>query len=209
MLEVDAYNAIKKMILDGELASGTVISEAELCKKLEMSRTPVRVALNRLDIEGYITQSKGRFSTVRTLTSEDICNLFQFALIVEEYIIRWLYDHPEEIDFKKAQETIDRQIACVKAGDSYGAMANDHAFHMVLYNSLENSQVSERMENAWNITQLGLNPRVRRNANTLGAESVIEHTRLLSCLKAWAPIEETLDAIRTHNENARNRMLIQ
>lgn len=59
MLEVDAYNAIKKMILDGELASGTVISEAELCKKLEMSRTPVRVALNRLDIEGYITQPRG------------------------------------------------------------------------------------------------------------------------------------------------------
>jgi len=53
-LRRQAYDTIFNWILTNELSKGSVTSEVELSKRLDMSRTPVRAALQQLETEGYV-----------------------------------------------------------------------------------------------------------------------------------------------------------
>lgn len=55
LLAKSAYDALKAMIVTGQIAPGSRVIENELATKLKVSRTPIREALNRLDRDGLIT----------------------------------------------------------------------------------------------------------------------------------------------------------
>jgi DNA-binding GntR family transcriptional regulator len=74
-----AFQRIRELIVHGKLSPGTWIVEGELCKHLNMSRTPVRGALYLLQREGYVQElrnaSKSRM-VVSSLTKEDAGELY-------------------------------------------------------------------------------------------------------------------------------------
>lgn len=49
-----AYHSIYERIISNVLAKGTVTSEVQLCQQLDMSRTPIRAALQQLETEGFV-----------------------------------------------------------------------------------------------------------------------------------------------------------
>lgn len=53
-LQEQAYASLREWIDGGEIARGAVTSESRLCARLGMSRTPVRAALQRLELEGCV-----------------------------------------------------------------------------------------------------------------------------------------------------------
>jgi DNA-binding GntR family transcriptional regulator len=57
---VDAYKAIKDMILTGQLKPGNKLSDQELAVELGVSRTPVRHALSRLAQDGLLDNGRGK-----------------------------------------------------------------------------------------------------------------------------------------------------
>lgn len=59
-LSQKAYEIILKKILDREFSVNTVLQERRLAEMLEISRTPVRNALNRLENEGFIEKKGSR-----------------------------------------------------------------------------------------------------------------------------------------------------
>lgn len=82
----EAYDRLRQLIVQGQLAPGTRLVEVELAQRLEMSRTPVRTALFLLHQEGYVEASgAGRQSrlTVAPLTQEDAVEVFGIVGEVE------------------------------------------------------------------------------------------------------------------------------
>ncbi|MBQ2616513.1 MAG: GntR family transcriptional regulator, partial [Synergistaceae bacterium] len=53
-LQIRAYEALKDMILGGHFEKGEIYSETKVSKELEISRTPIRDAVQRLAQERYI-----------------------------------------------------------------------------------------------------------------------------------------------------------
>ena len=49
-----AYRKLRELIVHGRLGPGTRVVEADIARRLEISRTPVRSALHRLQQEGYV-----------------------------------------------------------------------------------------------------------------------------------------------------------
>src|SRR5690606_1230808 len=72
----EAYQAIKDMIYAGEVASGDVLIEANLVRLLEMSRTPVRDALHRLETEGLLNSIPRGGYVVVELDEKDLHDLY-------------------------------------------------------------------------------------------------------------------------------------
>ena len=64
-LSTQAYNAVSEMIRRRRLRGGEVIVEARLAEVLEISRTPLREALQRLEGEGLVIKGAGRSFVVR------------------------------------------------------------------------------------------------------------------------------------------------
>jgi DNA-binding GntR family transcriptional regulator len=82
----EAYRTIRDVIVRGKLAPGTRIIESDLAARLEVSRTPVRAALLRLQREGYVVEcGEGRRTRlmVAPLTASDAADLFDMAGEIE------------------------------------------------------------------------------------------------------------------------------
>ncbi len=80
------YQALRQLIVRGQLAPGARIVESDVASRLRVSRTPVRGALQRLQQEGYIVDSPSLQQsrpTVAPLTREDAMELFSIVAEIE------------------------------------------------------------------------------------------------------------------------------
>lgn len=67
-----AHAFLRDEIMQGRIASGTMLSENEIASTLAMSRTPVRAALTRLQDEGWVTIYPKRGALVREFTETEL-----------------------------------------------------------------------------------------------------------------------------------------
>lgn len=94
-----AFQHIRQLIVHGNLAPGAWIIEADLTRRLGMSRTPVRSALHWLQREGYVLEQKARLNSrmmVAPLTYEDARELYAIVARVEGLASRNTASLPRE-----------------------------------------------------------------------------------------------------------------
>jgi DNA-binding GntR family transcriptional regulator len=107
-----AYARLRESIVTLRLAPGAPLTELELCRRLGISRTPVRAALLRLEQEGLVTASgrrSGRMA-VAPLTSEDMRELFLMVGALDGVAARLAAEMPE-----------GRRQAVVREGEAVNA----------------------------------------------------------------------------------------
>lgn len=82
------YGVLREEILSGRLAAGTPLSEIELAQRLGISRTPLRAALARLALEGFVDTTRGRTGVVSEVSIESITELFELREALETQAAR-------------------------------------------------------------------------------------------------------------------------
>ena len=87
-LSAMVYEELRRAVTVGELAPGTPLLEASLAQKLAVSRTPIREALVRMDLEGYAGHDERGRLVVRTSTRSEIRDWFLVRLLLETYAVR-------------------------------------------------------------------------------------------------------------------------
>ena len=78
-----AYTVIRGMILAGELPPGSQVSEEALALRCEVSRTPVRDALRRLESDLLVTRTDTQRSFVADWSLDDVADAFELRAILE------------------------------------------------------------------------------------------------------------------------------
>lgn len=120
-LSEQAYERLKDAICAGEVMQGDILSESQLARQLEMSRTPVREALRMLASEGFVEIRNGIGAYVKPLSSRDMEDLYEVRCLLEMQAVKTsLYRiTEEEIDYfeNRFAEILD---AC-EAGKYIGA----------------------------------------------------------------------------------------
>lgn len=208
MLEQTAYDVLKKKIIYGEYLPGQVLSEIALSDELGMSRTPTRSALNKLCNEGFITQKKGHFSTVRSITPKDIHNFLEFGLIIEQYALTKIYENIDEFDFSIIENANNIQLKAIEDNNKEDYYKGDHEYHMAFINYLNNEEVTKSVENIWD----KVNMVTHANSNKWNVSSRIEaikaHQEICRLLKSRAPLETIVEKVRKATNEAKKRLLL-
>lgn len=88
-----AYLALRDDILAGVLKPDDRLTEVTLADRLNMSRTPVREAVKRLLIEGFLTRAPGEGLRVTGLEPDEVQQIFQIRLKLESYGARRAAEH--------------------------------------------------------------------------------------------------------------------
>ncbi|WP_321449389.1 GntR family transcriptional regulator [uncultured Cohaesibacter sp.] len=130
-----AYTQIIEMIFSGELKVGDALQEAKLGEQLDMSRTPVREAINRIQAEGLAKKS-GRFLRVRLLSPAEVEEIFFLRSELEVYSARMALKLP-----KSTLEAMQSRIeALLQAGPGEGEehWQVDEDFHGMLTRATHN-----------------------------------------------------------------------
>lgn len=82
------YEALRKAIIEGDLAEGENLRQDHIAQMFNTSRIPVREALSRLEQHGLITTERYKGAVVAGLSIEEIEEIFEFRALIEAEVIR-------------------------------------------------------------------------------------------------------------------------
>lgn len=85
-----AYEATKDLILTGQLAAGTLLSEGEIAERLDISRTPVREAFLRLEAEDLLRLIPKRGAIVVAVPATEAADILDIRFALETAAVRRL-----------------------------------------------------------------------------------------------------------------------
>ncbi|MDQ0467919.1 GntR family transcriptional regulator [Labrys wisconsinensis] len=91
-----AYRAIRRQLVEFKVKPEERINEVHLARMLELSRTPIREALNRLASEGFVVFAPNRGFFFRGLDIDDLIDLFELRMIVETGAFALLCERADE-----------------------------------------------------------------------------------------------------------------
>jgi len=123
------YDAVLRRILAGELSAGAFVREQELSEALEVSRTPVREALNRLASAGFLERLPHRGYRVPTESFTALHELYPIISSLELLAGRLAFATVAAEDLRLLRELNGRMREAAAAGDVVEAIALNDRFH--------------------------------------------------------------------------------
>ena len=141
-----AYDDLKVLFQNGTYAPGDFLTEGELARRLKMSKTPVRTALTRLEMDGYVTVSPQQGIVVREPSIHEVIDLFDIRIALETFVVKRLADSITPDQTTKLRANLDAQARAIKDQDNEAATRLDTEFHLLLCEFLDNREITQTME---------------------------------------------------------------
>ncbi|MDQ0252921.1 GntR family transcriptional regulator of gluconate operon [Evansella vedderi] len=138
-------NVLRLRIVSKESTPGTKISENQIAKEFETSRSPVRDALKILSNEGLIRLER-MGAVVLGLNSTDLLELYEVRYLIETFAIKRLMENYKEDLIISLVKIIDKMDICGKHGDYKEFSELDFLFHETLIKGIEHN----RINHLWN-----------------------------------------------------------
>jgi len=146
-LKEKAYIELRKSILNGDLKPGEFLTERMLVEMLGMSRTPIRSALERIDVEGLAKYTPNKGLVVSEISVTQVVEFFDFRMAIEGYIAKRLATRAwSEAEIASLRDNLREQVRCVEANDFARFTAADAAFHRLLADVYDNAEIARTME---------------------------------------------------------------
>ena len=205
-LQLQAYEALKEKIANGELLHNTIYSETKISQELGISRTPLRDAVQRLSQEGYIDVIPSKGFRIHEMTERDLIETCQIRSALEGFCVTELAKNcqkPASIRlFFELETLIQRQEEICSHSHSAAEFAiYDDLFHEKIVMSLENQMIADTFESyhyrmsSQTIISLEVKGRME--------ETIAEHKDILNFMKMGA-IGRSYKASLAHLEKAKS-----
>ncbi|MFF2093199.1 GntR family transcriptional regulator [Paenibacillus sp. NPDC058174] len=177
-----AFSQLQRWIIEGTLLPGEKLLDAELAESLAVSRTPIREALQLLEVQGLVSMHPGKETRVTLIEKDDILKMYPTMAVLHalaaEHAAALIT--PQQIETLKS---LNEQFgAAIDSGQPYQAMEIDEQLHNIIVEASDNAYIAS--------FSASLQIHIRRfkyvflkqpNTSTLG--SVEEHAALISALE--------------------------
>lgn len=112
-----AYRMLRDRIFSGDCPPGTRLKERELCADLEVSRTPVREALRRLEAEGLVQIQPRRGGVVRQVDPSEVEEIFALGAVIEGFGARLAAQKADRAGVSALEAIVDAMGEVLERGD--------------------------------------------------------------------------------------------
>lgn len=176
-----AYLRLRQEILTCTLSPGQVVSERELARKYEISKTPIREALAQTCHDGLVQRLPGRGYMVAPITIKDIRDLFDLRLIMEVVAVERAAQHPSSALISELKKMSDVRYIIDEPESHISFLRTNREFHLALAEAAENRRLVSVLNDLFNemerLFHLGL--RLRDSSQ----EMVHEHQEVVTALE--------------------------
>lgn len=187
-LKTKAYEAIRKNITYCKYKPGSIITEEILQKELNISRTPIREAINRLEQEGLVTIRPKKGIVISSLNFAEVGMLYEIRLLLEPYVIRTYGNRIPQNTYIAFYKHFTELL---NSNTSENDFDLDNSFHQSFYNASQNSYLLE-MNNRLSsqVTRLRILTRLQAKSDLI--ETTHEHLIIVNaCLQSnWNKASE-------------------
>lgn len=194
------YLHIKDLILEGEFKAGDRLVERELAERLNISRTPIREALFRLESQGFVRTVPRKGVIVADISEKEIIEVFTILSSLEVLAVKLAVQKLDDETKSKFTACIKKVEGCLKDKNN-GDFSDLHSeLNYLLYSSAKNSKLHEMLS--------GLSDYIRAFAKIgfkkhgRAEQSMEEHLRIMEAI-INQEIEMAEYLTKIHIENSR------
>ena len=141
------FNTLRQAILKGELAPGERLMEIQLAEKLGVSRTPIREAIRKLELEGLVLMIPRKGAEVAKISEKSLRDVLEVRRSLEELAIELACQRMTEEDMQALEEAQKAFKAAIDQGDAMKIAETDEAYHDVIYHSTRNKRLVQILNN--------------------------------------------------------------
>ncbi len=211
-IRLEGYQPLRDMVFDvlmsaimmGQLSPGERLLEVQLAEEMGVSRTPVREAIRRLELEGFVVMVPRKGAYVAGLSVNDIESVYEIRTALETLAVRLAAQRMEDEDYQYLEELSLEMRETWQGGNVENWVGLDAKFHEALYKFSRNERLVQLMSNVmeqisrYRIISLA-NMQVRHN-------SLAEHEMLIEALRN-RDSEAAAAAVAKHIENTKDSLL--
>lgn len=143
-----AYEHVRDAILQGRLKPGAWVSQVQLAADLQVSRTPLREALRRLQTEGLVQLDFNRRIRVAPLSIPDLETLYSMRLVSEPLAVLLSVPQLTSAELEDLEAEMSAMNTAAETGDEEGAIAHHRRFHFLLLSHTED-RLRTQVESMW------------------------------------------------------------
>ena len=137
-LPQDLFNKLRDDILQNKIKPGEKLTEQRICQEYQVSRTPVREAFQKLELDGLIEIIPNRGAFVIGLTRQDIEDMYELRSAYESIAVEWAIDRMTPEEFEDMQEAFELMEFYTMKQDPTKMLAMNTRFHQIIYNGTKN-----------------------------------------------------------------------
>jgi DNA-binding GntR family transcriptional regulator len=177
--------SLKEMIYEAELKPGQPLIQERIAEMFQVSRVPVRDALQMLIGMGIAVNVPRRGVIVRPLSRTLLAELFEVRKILEGSAVRMAVRNANPDHLRRLESLIEQQAECTKTGDVKRYARLDDDFHRTLYDAVGNARLLELIFANWEMIKQArcASTVVPEHGRAWIATSIKRHKRILAALK--------------------------
>ncbi|MCM3569363.1 GntR family transcriptional regulator [Neobacillus mesonae] len=200
LLKDIAYEKIKQKIINSDVEH---LSENSLVEELQMSRTPIREALQRLQYEGFVKIISNQGVLVSKMSVNRLYDLIDMRVAIETFSLKQAILLMKDKDYKNIKEIIDRQKSSYEEKDLITFRENDAAFHYYLLTVTGNHYFIKMFSDVKELQYTA-------GSRVIGPDEMLklitEHEKIITYMKK-KDIESAIDLLTNHLNGGKRNLI--
>lgn len=198
------YETLREAIIKQFLRPGERIMEQDLAAEMGVSRTPVREAIRKLELEGYVVMIPRKGAYVAGLSIKDINNLFEMRGALESLAAGLAAARASQEEIEEMERNLVLEAAHYGTSDVSKMIEVDTSFHELIYQASKNTRLQNMLKDLRDQVQ-------RFRMKTLAVPgrmkyALAEHRRIVEAIAARNG-SEAKQAAKEHIESAESALL--
>ena len=192
------FNTLRQAILRGELKPGERLMEIQLANKLGVSRTPIREAIRKLELEGLVLMIPRRGAEVAEITEKSLRDVLEVRGALEELAVKLACQKITDEQITELRVADKEFEQALNSGDVTVYAEADVKFHDVIYHATDNQRLIQLL---FNLREQMYRYRVeylkREEAH---GTLLVEHKKIIETI-ANRDMDAAVDAVCQHIDN--------
>ncbi|NLC76141.1 MAG: GntR family transcriptional regulator [Clostridia bacterium] len=141
------FETMREAIINGDLAPGERLMEAQLAEEMGVSRTPVREAIRKLELEGLVAMVPRKGAYVADYSIKDITDVFEIRAALESLAAGLACERITDQELEELQVLVVRVRDTIEDNDLEALVGIDTEFHDRIYRASRNSRLEQMISN--------------------------------------------------------------
>ena len=192
------FNTLRQGILTGELKPGERLMEIHLANRLGVSRTPIREAVRKLEIEGLVVTIPRKGAHVASITEKHLQDVLEVRRAMEALTVAVACERINMAELKQLREACDRFEESTKTLDARTIASADVELHDIILRTTKNERLITMVNN---LAEQMYRYRFAYIRDTKSYKGIVkEHDVLYQCMLEQN-VDGAVEAIKIHIDN--------
>lgn len=143
------FENLRGAIVEGKLKPGQRLMEVQLAEQLGVSRTPVREAIRKLELEGLVVMLPRKGAYVANMSLKDLMDVLEIRASLEGLAASLAAERITDEDIKKLESIVEEFNYSINESDVEALLRQDVEFHECIFKSTNNKKLHQLINSLW------------------------------------------------------------